>query len=101
MKLHIITNEIDHNYNPKRYDIDLATGAINGYSDKWIFAGLAHRKHTEFIRCSDITAKTLTDLEMDNRMFFKNSKCQWKVRDIDHGTRREWGTEIMRIWVTE
>jgi len=97
MKLHIITNE----YNSKHYEIDLTTGVINGYSKDWIFAGLAHRKHTEFIHCNEITAQTLTDLEMDNRMFFKNSKCQWKVRDIDYGTRREWGAEIMRIWVTE
>jgi hypothetical protein len=28
---------------------------------------------------------------------FKNGKGRWRMRDIDHGTMREWGDRVVRL----
>lgn len=92
MNLHIITNIKKH------YIINLETNVINGF-DRWIFAGLKNIRSGAVISPNKISAETLKELELNNRLFFKNEKCQWQVVDIDCGTFRTWGESILRIWI--
>lgn len=58
-------------------------------SGHWKFLGLVCLRPTYFVPFEKITQKWMEA----NRpgLLFKNGKPRWTVRDLDHGTVREWG----------
>ena len=85
---------------PKFHLVDMETGIIDKFSN-WIFLGLDHVKHREFIPRKNITEKLVEELFNTNLLFYQNGKCQWTVRDMDCGTTRTWGNRPLRIFFTE
>lgn len=55
-------------------------------SNQWKMLGLSHVKRSEFIPFSQLAEK-LPSLTL----LYKNGRPQYTVRDLDHGTKREWG----------
>jgi len=55
-------------------------------SGQWTMLGLKHVALQQFIPFKDLEAK-LPELTLK----YKNGKPQYTVRDLDHGTMREWG----------
>ena len=88
---------ISTGYNDGNYYIDPETGYVNG-SASWVFKGLSHVKRNEFIPLHMITSGLLATMKDSGELFYKNGKCQYTVRDTDHGTTREWGNRPMFIW---
>lgn len=76
--------KIDENGNIIRMDIE-------GFkaSEQWKFLGLSHVKRNDFIPFERITPEFLETF----KLCWKNGNPQWTVRDLDHGTTREWGNE--------
>jgi hypothetical protein len=53
----------------------------------WKFAGLSHVKENRFVSAENVTPEFVAK----NQMLYKNGNPCWTIRDIDHGTTREWG----------
>lgn len=89
-----------------RYTVDLSTGNIiqssrleNGakFSNQWKFRGFRHvTRTTQFISLKQIQddPKILDCMTWQ----FLNGKGQWRVCDIDYGTRREWGARVQGVY---
>ena len=56
-------------------------------SGKWKLLGLSHVKRNYFIPFKEITRELLNGFNP----CWKNGNPQFTVRDLDHGTTREWG----------
>ena len=58
-------------------------------SGQWKFLGFSHVKRNQFVPYDRIIER----LKIDPEAFktYKNGNPQWTVRDLDHGTTREWG----------
>lgn len=97
MKIH--TNEYSH----PTYIVDMETGNITygnfPFSGCWKFLGFSHIRRNEFISIQHI--KENSELTKESSFWFKNGKSQFRARDLDHGTRREWGSRILSVWFTE
>lgn len=80
-----------------KYVVDLETGNITHFrwsespvfSGGWKFKGIQHVKKSEFISLETIknNPKILDEINLT----YKNGNPQYTVRDVDHGTVREWG----------
>lgn len=92
----------------KSYIVELKTGYITQYhydgrtpqfSGGWKFSGLSHVKRNEFIPLATIqrTPAILDEIQLQ----YKNGKPQYTVRDLDHGTRRQWGDGVISISLRE
>lgn len=95
MKMKIYTDE----YYRTVYTVDLETGNIT-YGDLkpsggWKFKGFIHIRRNEFIPLDSVRKNP--ELVKSNDFWFKNGKSQYKVRDLDHGTTREWGSRITGV----
>lgn len=96
--LHILTPygshyKVDKNGNIIRTDIkDFEP------SGDWKFVGISHVKQNWIIPFEELTKERLNNLNI----LWKNGNPQWTVRDLDHGTTREWGNTkyhgIKSIW---
>lgn len=73
------------------YQIDPATGNITqegqSFSNQWKMLGIKHVSKNLFIPLAKLTPEFLKTLPLR----YKNGNPQWTVRDLDHGTAREWG----------
>jgi hypothetical protein len=84
----------------RRYKVN-AKGEFDngsGFSGQWKMLGLSHVKRNEFIPFQKLTKEMVNNI----RTTWKNGKPQWTVRDLDHGTVREWGNTAVHgvngIW---
>lgn len=81
------------------YYVDLETGNIwyDGItpSGEWKFQGFSHIRRRVIIPLSEIKAHP--DIIKSDDFWFKNGKSQFVVRDLDHGTTREWGGRILGV----
>jgi hypothetical protein len=75
----------------------MKTGVIDGFSS-WIFLGFSHVKHNEFISREKISRELINNLFSSDKLFYKNDKCQYTVRDLDCNRMREWGNRPQRIF---
>lgn len=96
-------------YSTNRYTVDLQTGNIiqsarleNGghFYNQWKFRGFRHVKRTsEFI--------SLASIQNDSKVLdcmtwrYQNGRGQWRVCDLDHGTRREWGECVLGVYFSD
>lgn len=71
---------IYENGNIERMDMP---GMISG---QWKMLGISHVKRSHFIPLSE-----LLNGKIPLEQVYKNGNPQWTVRDLDHGTTREWG----------
>lgn len=65
-------------------------GTAYGFSDGWKFLGIQHVKRRDFIPFWALKKWSAEDFETF-QWCYKNGNPQWTVRDLDHGTTREWG----------
>jgi len=90
-------------YSRTWYYVDLRTGNIwyDGIkpSGDWKFKGFYHMRRNEFISFEWIKAHP--EVVNSNEFWYKNGKSQYKVRDLDHGTTREWGSRILGVSFSE
>ena len=67
-------------------------------SGQWLMQGLSHVKRNYFIPFNLLTPEFLEGLTI----LWKTANPQWTVRDLDHGSTREWGNTkwhgIKNIW---
>lgn len=63
-------------------------------SGGWKFLGISHVKRNWFIPFSEL----FDFLDSKPDILYKNGNPQWTVRDLDHGSTREWGSGIAAIW---
>ena len=56
-------------------------------SGQWKMLGLSHVKKRDFIPFSALERSILAGLPLT----YKNGSPMWTVRDLDHGSIREWG----------
>ena len=61
-------------------------------SGQWKFLGLRHVRRALFVPFPQCFEKPLP-----YPLNWKNGNAQWRVVDIDHGTRREWGSPVGRL----
>lgn len=99
MIMHICTNEL----NRKVYHVDMRTGNIwyDGIkpSGNWKFLGFSHIRKHDFISLSSLLKNPSTIKE--SPFWYKNGKSQYRVRDLDHGTVREWGSRVVSVTFSE
>jgi hypothetical protein len=62
-------------------------------SGKWKFIGLSHVKRACLVPLAGITPENVKTFTT-----WKNGKPQWAVWDLDHGTMRQWGDGVNRLW---
>jgi hypothetical protein len=66
--------------------------------DNWKMIGISHVKRSWFIPFSEL----FEFLDAKPDILWKNGNPQWTVRDLDHGSVREWGNTrwhgIKSIW---
>lgn len=95
MKMTIYTNE----WGRTRYYVDMTTGNIwyDGIqpSGNWKFKGFSHLRRNEIIPFSVIQKNQ--QITKKDSFWFKNGLSQYRVRDLDYGTTREWGSRITGI----
>jgi hypothetical protein len=95
----IRTDEYSH---PWKY-VDLKTGNIwyDGIkpSGGWKFQGFSHIRMNAIIPLKAIQENP--EIVESKGFWFKNGKSQFVVRDLEHGTTREWGSRILGISFTE
>ncbi len=84
--LHISTPYLDYYKVDDKGRIINANDGCNG-SDDWLFLGISHVKRNDFIPFKHLKKF----LESKPNLLWKNGNPQWTVRDLDHGTTREWG----------
>lgn len=103
-KLHIYTN----GYSTSDYTVNLENGNIiqssrlrdgGTFSNQWKLQGFSHVRRNEFISL----ARIRDDSSVLERMIwrFKNGKGQYTVRDLDHGTTRQWGERVLGVYFSE
>lgn len=85
-KLYIETPRGDRYYIHVNGDIQ-RLGMEHTPSGQWKFLGLSHVKKAYFIPFEKLTPKLVQSLILH----WKNGNPQYTVRDLDHGTPREWG----------
>ncbi len=56
-------------------------------SDSWKIQGIASVKSNAFMPFNKITKENIATLQL----LYKNGNPRFTVRDLDHGTTREWG----------
>jgi hypothetical protein len=56
-------------------------------SGQWKFLGLCHARRNLFVPFPGCFARPLPF-----PLNWKNGRAQWRVVDLDHGTRREWAS---------
>lgn len=68
---------------------DIERTDIPGFkpSGQWKMLGLVGIGRKRYVPLERITREWLAE----NALRFKNGKPRWTVRDLDHGTMREWG----------
>lgn len=93
-------------YRTTYFKVDTESGAISylgsNPSGDWLMLGIKHVKRNSFIPLTRITPELLETMDHANMLFYKNGKCQWTVRDRDHGTVREWGSpRVTSIWYSD
>ena len=102
--MHIYTD----GYSSHDYIVDMKTGNIiqrvslyngNKFSGQWKFMGLSHTRRNEIIRFSTIQENPEIIKSLSLR--FKSGKGQYHVRDLDHGTTREWGERVLGIYFSD
>lgn len=59
----------------------------NDFSGCWKIQGLSHVKMNWYIPFGNVTQELVKNLPL----LYKNGNPQFTVRDLDHGTTREWG----------
>lgn len=64
-------------------------------SGQWKFLGLSHARRNLFVPFPKCFVEPLP-LPLN----WKNDKAQWHVIDLDHGTRRGWGSPVGRLAFT-
>lgn len=93
----IYTNE----YRGTVYRVDLETGNITYGSLKpsgqWKFKGFSHIKKNDFISLDWI--RKHPEVVESNEFWFKNGLSQYRVRDLDYGTTREWGSRVTGVTI--
>ncbi len=57
----------------------------------WTMQGLQHVKNREYIPLAELFKGKIPDEIHGSSLHYKNGNPQWTVRDLDHGTIREWG----------
>lgn len=90
----------DHKYGNNRYVVDMETGNISydkfPFSGQWKLTGFRHvRRTSQFISFKEIQNDPKV-LEVMTWQFL-NGSGQWRVCDLDHGTRREWGERVLGV----
>lgn len=93
-------------YRTQYFKIDTESGAISypglNPSGDWLMLGIKHVRRSCFIPLARITPELLDTLDLAGMLSYKNGKCQWTVRDRDHGTVREWGSpRVACIWFSD
>jgi hypothetical protein len=71
--------------------VDKETGLLREPSGQWIFLGLQHVRKREFIPFAALRENFREGMRQASPLKFKNGSPQYTVRDLDHGTIREWG----------
>lgn len=85
------------------FKVDLKTGCLSQnnfpFSGGWKFVCFKMFNKNVFIHLSDIqkNPQLLSEISKDWR--FKNGNGKYVVRDLDHGTLREWGGRIQNVWI--
>jgi hypothetical protein len=64
-------------------------------SGQWLMVGLRHVHKREFIPL----AKLESWLKSKPALLYKNGNPQYRVRDFDHGSMREWGNGVADIYI--
>ena len=59
-------------------------------SGQWKMLGVKHVKTRQFIPLASLFSALPGEIH-GSSLTYKNGKPQWTVRDLDHGTIREWG----------
>lgn len=65
-------------------------------SGQWKFLGLRHARRNLFIPFPQCFTAPLP-----HPLNWKNGRAQWRVVDLDHGTRREWGGPVGALSFTK
>jgi hypothetical protein len=65
-------------------------------SDQWKMQGLVKRNNFGHVVCF-VPFDSIACMIGEFQWTYKNGKPVWTVRDLDHGTTREWGSGVLRI----
>lgn len=85
------------------YKVDLKTGNMSQnnfpFSGGWKFVCFKMFNKGAFIHLSDIqnNPKIIEEVSRDWR--FKNGSGKYVVRDLDHGTLRQWSERVSNVWI--
>lgn len=83
-----------------QYNYTFTDPSLHKFSGGWKFLGLSHVKQNWIISLQTI-CNSPEILDKIN-LLYKNGKGQYTVRDLDHGTIREWGDRVISIgWITK
>lgn len=86
------------------YPVKFETGEITrqgckNFSGGWKFVSFRHVLRNEWIPLASIQKNP--DMLRSIIWRFKNGNGQWRVRDNDHGTTREWGERVLGVYFGE
>jgi hypothetical protein len=84
------------------YPVQLKTGYITrdgskDFSGGWKFVSFRHVKRNEWVSLKKIQDDPTILERID--WLYKNGRGQFTVRDVDHGTTREWGDRVLGAYI--
>lgn len=88
---HILETDHGHRYRVhENGNIERLDGANGSGSSSWKVLGIDHVQRRMFIRFPECFA--------DREWTYKNGRGMWCIRDLDHGSVRNWGDRIHRVY---